>query len=206
MCTDFLWFLAFVVVASLSGVLMPGPVFAVSIAKGQKSASAGALIALGHGALEFPIMALILLGMASVLASPLAMSTIFFLGGGMLVYMGLNMLRSRRDISRGGADLPYGSFAAGFVATGSNAYFYLWWATTGALLILNASLFGAFGILVFALVHWLTDLTWYSLVSAASYKSREIIGEGKREALLAGCGILLMIFGARFLAAALGLS
>ncbi len=205
MSADFLLFLAFVVVASLSGVLMPGPVFAVSIAKGHKSASAGAFIALGHGALEFPIMALVFFGMANALASPLAMTVIFFVGGAMLVHMGLNMLRSRKEISRGGADLPYGGFAAGFIATGSNAYFYLWWATTGALLILNASFFGTFGLLVFALVHWLTDLIWYLLVSMASYKSREIISEGKREALLGGCGLLLVLFGARFLASALGL-
>ncbi len=52
-------FLASVVVISLSGVLMPGPLFAVTLKKAAKSKVAGALIAVGHGIVEFPLMFLI---------------------------------------------------------------------------------------------------------------------------------------------------
>ena len=41
--TDFYLFLASVLLISLSGVLMPGPLFAVTIRKAAKSKSAGAL-------------------------------------------------------------------------------------------------------------------------------------------------------------------
>ena len=48
---DLLSFLLSVVFVSLSGVMMPGPVFAVTVAKGYRSKVAGVLIALGHGAI-----------------------------------------------------------------------------------------------------------------------------------------------------------
>ena len=59
---DLLSFLLSVVFVSLSGVMMPGPVFAVTVAKGYRSKVAGVLIALGHGAIEFPLMFLIYFG------------------------------------------------------------------------------------------------------------------------------------------------
>ena len=54
--TNFGMFLASVLLISLSGVLMPGPLFAVTIQKAAKSKISGALIAVGHGIVEFPLM------------------------------------------------------------------------------------------------------------------------------------------------------
>jgi threonine/homoserine/homoserine lactone efflux protein len=42
-------FLLEAVLISLSGVIAPGPVTAVTVSKGTKSPHAGAIIALGHG-------------------------------------------------------------------------------------------------------------------------------------------------------------
>ncbi len=52
--TNFYLFLISVVSISLSGVMAPGPVFAVAIAKGSEDKTAGFLISLGHGIVEFP--------------------------------------------------------------------------------------------------------------------------------------------------------
>ena len=49
---EYLFFVS-VVLISLSGVLMPGPLFAVTLKKAAKSKTAGALIAVGHGIVEF---------------------------------------------------------------------------------------------------------------------------------------------------------
>ena len=57
--SDFGLFLASVVFISMSGVMLPGPLFAVTIEKASKWKTAGALIALGHGVIEFPLMFLI---------------------------------------------------------------------------------------------------------------------------------------------------
>ena len=49
-------FLLSVVVISLSGVMMPGPLFAVTVAKSYKSQLAGMQIALGHALVEIPLI------------------------------------------------------------------------------------------------------------------------------------------------------
>jgi threonine/homoserine/homoserine lactone efflux protein len=46
--TNFYLFLASVLIISLTGVLMPGPLFAVTVEKASKSKISGALIAVGH--------------------------------------------------------------------------------------------------------------------------------------------------------------
>ena len=56
---DFYLFLASVAIISMSGVLLPGPLFAVTIEKASKRRTAGVLIALGHGVVEFPLMFMI---------------------------------------------------------------------------------------------------------------------------------------------------
>ena len=49
-------FLLSLAVISLSGVMMPGPMFAVTVAKSYKSRFAGIQIALGHAIVEIPLM------------------------------------------------------------------------------------------------------------------------------------------------------
>jgi len=82
MITDLYLFLLSTVLISLSGVMMPGPVFAVTITKGYKDKIAGALIAFGHGVIEFPLMFLIYFGFAQFFASNAAQILIGVVGGG----------------------------------------------------------------------------------------------------------------------------
>jgi len=60
-------FLLEAVLISLSGVIAPGPVTAVTVGKGTKSPHAGAIIALGHGVVEIPLVILILYGFGDIL-------------------------------------------------------------------------------------------------------------------------------------------
>ncbi|MGQ9538397.1 MAG: LysE family transporter, partial [Candidatus Bathycorpusculaceae bacterium] len=158
--TDFYIFLASVALVSLSGVMMPGPVFAVTVAKGYESKKAGTLIAIGHGAIEFPLIFLMYLGLSGLFCAILVQRTISLLGGLILICMGFQMFKTRKKESEEPQHSGHTSFVAGLVATGANPYFFLWWATVGATLILNASIFGFAGLIAFAVVHWLCDLVW----------------------------------------------
>ena len=60
-------FLLETVLISLSGVMMPGPITAVSIGKGSESPHAGAKIAVGHGIVEFPLIAAFFFGLGRLL-------------------------------------------------------------------------------------------------------------------------------------------
>jgi len=64
-------FLIQAILISLSGVMGPGPLTVVVVDEGARSPRAGLLIALGHGVVEFPLMALIAVGFAPILERPL---------------------------------------------------------------------------------------------------------------------------------------
>jgi len=86
--TDFGMFLASVMFISLSGVLLPGPLFAVTIEKAAKRKTAGALIALGHGVVEFPLMFLIFFVLSEFEVPTFVQVAIGLVGGATLMLMG----------------------------------------------------------------------------------------------------------------------
>jgi hypothetical protein len=94
--TDLYLFLISVVFISLSGVMMPGPVFAVTVIKGYRSKKAGVLIALGHGIVEFPLIFLLYFGLSGFFASTVVQKVIGIVGGSMLVYMGFQTFKTRK--------------------------------------------------------------------------------------------------------------
>lgn len=187
------------VVVSLSGVLMPGPVFAVTIARGHSNKYAGAFIALGHGVIEFPLMGLIYFGFVQYFTDEAFRKAIALLGGIMLIYLGLQIIRTRKEVREEGRDFSYGSITAGVITTSANPYFFIWWATIGAALIMSASLFGPLGFIVFAVVHWLCDFLWGLAVSLTVFKSKKFWSQRLHETIFSGCGVLLIAFGAWFL-------
>lgn len=197
--TNLLLFLVSVIFISLSGVMMPGPVFAVTIAKGHKDKNAGAFIAFGHGIIEFPLMLLIYLGFAQFFTSNAVKMVIGLVGGTMLIFMGIQMFRARKSIAAEGKDLPYNSLTAGIITSGANPYFFLWWATIGATLILTASSFGLIGFLLFVIVHWFCDLFWHLFVSMATFKSKHLWSNRTHEIVFGACSAILVIFGLWFI-------
>ena len=91
-------FLLSVVVISLSGVMMPGPVFAVTVAKSYKSQFAGTQIALGHALVEIPLMLLIYFGFARFFQDELVQLALSLLGGTVLIWLGIGMFRARARV------------------------------------------------------------------------------------------------------------
>jgi len=201
---DLYLFLLSAAFISLTGVMSPGPVFAVTIAKGYRDRIAGALIAFGHGVIEFPLMGLIYLGFSWFFAFRETKTVIGFLGGLMLVYMGVDMLKSRRKNENGIVeDVKHGSLGAGIITTLANPYFFLWWATVGLALIRNAADFGTIGFLLFAMTHWLCDFFWDLFVSMTVFKSRHLWSKKVQEIVLGFCSIVLVGFGAWFIVSVL---
>jgi len=201
--TDFYFFLISVIFISLSGVMTPGPLFAVTISKAFKDKIAGVLISLGHGVVEFPLMFLIYFGFAWLFASSLAQKTLGLVGGLILIYMGLQMLKTRKETSTESSFSKYGSIVSGILATGANPYFLLWWATIGAALVINASIYGFVGFLIFAITHWSCDLLWNGFVSLTVFKSRRFWTERVRKIVFGFCFVVLTGFGIWFVVSAL---
>jgi threonine/homoserine/homoserine lactone efflux protein len=199
--TQNIWiFFGIAVVISLSGVMTPGPVFAAAVAKGYKDQSAGIKIALGHGLVEFPLMVLIILSLGYIFQNTSVKLGIGLVGGFLLVFLGIGMVRARKVIAGGDKDyIPYNSITAGALTTSANPYFFLWWATVGALLISNAQEFGAIVVVAFAVVHWTCDLAWYSFTSFAVFRTKHLWTPLVQEVVFGACGALMIIFGIYFM-------
>ena len=187
-----------VVVISFSGVMMPGPVTAVTLAKSYKSPWAGTQIALGHAVIEVPLILLIYFGFAQFFQNSVVQLVLSILGGSMIIWLGISMFRARAEVVKGGKDLPYSAFTAGILTTGLNPFFLLWWATIGSMLVMKFLDFGITGLAIFIVVHWLCDLAWLSFVSIMIYKTHSLWGSKFQEGVFIACSLLLVGFGGWF--------
>lgn len=205
--TDFPLFLASVVLISVPLVVTPGPVFAVTIAKGYRSQWAGALIALGHGAIEFPLIIMLYLGLSEFLANTTIHKVIGLVGGSIMIYVGFQTFRARKEKSeeyqnpKGSS--KHSSFAAGLIATAANPYFFISWATIGVVLVENAAFFGLIGVLIFALTHWSCDLLWDTFISVTVFKTQRFWTQKVFNLVFIVCFAILFGFGSWFIVSAL---
>jgi threonine/homoserine/homoserine lactone efflux protein len=189
-----------VIVTSLSGVMMPGPMFAVTIAKSMKSPWAGVLVAFGHAVIEVPLILLVYFGLANFFHNDILKLILSVVGGGMIVWMGYDMFRARQKLAREGKDTRYNAFTAGIAMSGLNAFFIVWWLTVGSLLIMQfVDAVGVWGIPLFILVHWLCDLVWLTFVSFTIYKTHKFWGEKVQEWVFIILSLALLYFGGQFI-------
>lgn len=182
------------VVISLSGVMMPGPVTAGAIAKGAKDKKAGIKIALGHALVEFPIIALVALGLTFI-ASWEAKAVIGVVGGVLLLYFGYQLFK---PVDEGDEHFPYSPTIVGVVTSAANPYFFVWWATVGAALITRALQYGVFFLIIFSIVHWSCDLMWDSFLTYSSHSTLDYWKKHRRK-VFAVCGGIMIIFGIWFI-------
>lgn len=191
-------FLFETVLISLSGVMSPGPLSAVTVGKGSESPHAGALIALGHGVVELPLIGLVALGMGTLFKLPYVKMAIALIGGGLLLWMGVGMLRDvkgARVSANGGHRFP---FVAGVLLSAGNPFFLIWWATVGAGLVGHALEFGPGGLLALTVTHWLCDFGWSYFLSALSFKGGAFFGRRFQQAIFLLCGVFLLFFGGKY--------
>ena len=191
-------FLLSAVGISLTGVMLPGPLTAATIAKGYGDRNAGALIAVGHAIIEIPLIAAIYLGLGHLIGSPQVVKVIYIVGGLMLFYLGFRMFRTAGNAVDEIGGLPTSSLVTGIVFTGANPGFYIWWLTIGMVLIVGAIKFGLIGIVLFTVVHWLCDLAWYEVLSAGTFKSRKWWTQKIQRIVFSACASMLIGFGIWF--------
>ena len=192
-------FLLEAVLISLSGVIAPGPITAVTVSKGTKSPHAGAIIALGHGIVEIPLMILILYGFGDILKITYIKAIIGLLGGLFLLKMGLGLLKGIKQAKVDSANGPSSPLKAGIILTLANPYFLVWMATIGSILIFRSYAFGLLGFTIFMIAHWLCDFLWLYFLSALSFKGGQFFGKRLQQVLFLICGVFLLFFSSKFI-------
>lgn len=159
-----------------TGAMMPGPLLTYDIERSlQGGWKKGLLVPLGHVLFEMVLVVLIVLGMGAFLKLPWPQIVILFVGGSMLLFFGVDMIRSAvkgtlRLSIRDGAPPKSGENIKIIVKSGlisvMNPYFLIWWASIGlgSFLIANSTL-GVWGVVLFYGGHAIADMSWYLCVS-----------------------------------------
>jgi threonine/homoserine/homoserine lactone efflux protein len=198
-------------VVALSGALMPGPLLTFTVARTVRVARrgwlTGALVTLGHAALEGAIVIGLLLGVLEFLRSPAALKTIGTVGGAFLAWSGAAMLvglvRGRRADPAAGSPgaSPFdrlGPVLGGALVSMANPYWWVWWVTVGAATMLRFDVsFARWPVLAaFYLGHEAGDLAWYLAVSTLVHLGRRGIPPVAYDVLLGVCAVAVIGFGA----------
>lgn len=201
-------------VVGLSGSLVPGPMLTVTITDSlKKGFKAGPLIVSGHVMAELTLVILIIGGLSGLIGSKTATMFIGIFGGLTLMVMGYKTARStekiseisiflERDNQSSGEDKQshgYGSVFKGFIASVSNPYFFIWWATIGCAFIFKGlELAGILGVFAFFIGHWTSDFGWYSIVSFFTNKGSGVMEVRHYKMIMAICGVFLILLGIYF--------
>ncbi|MEM4311824.1 MAG: LysE family transporter [Nitrososphaerales archaeon] len=195
-----------VVFVTLSGALAPGPLFFYTLLEGTKSGTRGGLfISIGHTLFEFPYIMVLALGLQSIFKEPLARQIISFLGGGVLIIFGLIQLYSSLTKRRWESNLREkkilkSSMLMGFLFTGLNPFFLLWWVSVGSKLILDALILASIvGVITMYLFHIWIDYAFLILSAHLAKKGVNILGLKAYPALLISFSLILIFFGLYFI-------
>lgn len=186
--------------------MMPGPLLAVDVAETpRKGMQTGPIITGGHAVAELVVVILLSLGLAALAENKAVRSGIGVVGGGMLIFMGIGMLhellKSKIETSLGESKAKKSGRLAleGIIASLSNPFWFVWWATTGSAFLLKSLEHGVIGPPVFYVGHILSDLVWYSFVSFLIWKGRKLIVGTGYKILVAVCALFLLYLGVTFI-------
>ncbi|HHY10648.1 MAG TPA: LysE family transporter [Firmicutes bacterium] len=189
-----------------SGAVMPGSLLTYTIDQALRyGPQAGLAISLGHALLEFFLVIGIFFGLGNYLSSSSVQALIGILGGIILVFLGLKMIKDSlaKNLAidfGGGAAGRGGQLVSGVLLSASNPYFLVWWAVVGLGMIMSAyNSFGLLGIALFYFGHILADITWYSFVSTLISRTKAFISLRFYRNLVLALGAFLIITGLGFL-------
>ena len=159
------------------------------------------MMILGHGILELGVILVLLSGFAPLLLRDDVFVTVSLVGGTVLLWMALSMLRgiSRLSLdSEKGGGKQRNLIISGIALSAFNPYFFLWWASIGLGYIVYSTEFGILGVALFFLGHILADLGWYTFVSYGVAKGKDFLGDNGYRRLIGGCAVLLVVFSGYF--------
>jgi threonine/homoserine/homoserine lactone efflux protein len=209
---------SFSFLTALTGAMAPGPLMTYTLMKSiggkRRGYLMGAWIIAGHAILEIGIIFFLLLGFSFLFKNMLIVRTIGVLGGGILCYFGISIIRDvfagkistsfaevencggNRDdsCSKGTLENP---LAGGILVSMSNPYWWVWWATIGLAFMIqfDVSFRNPAKLLAFFLGHEAGDLAWYLAISFLAFFGLRHLNQKAYYGILMICGIFMFFFG-----------
>lgn len=197
-----LGFYGLVVFISLSGVMAPGPLSAVALARGRHDPFAGFWINLGHCIVEVPLILILLAGFTPFLQNEGIIRALSGLGGAVLLWMGAGLLRRPGGGEAKAPPSRNSAVAAGVMMTALNPYWFLWWLTVGVSILIQAKAFGAIIVIGTTIaLHLACDLAWGTFLSWAAHRGGRLFQAGREGGwrwVERICGGVLILFSGIF--------
>ena len=214
--SNLLFIFGFSMIVALSGALVPGPLLTYTVIKTletpKRSFLIGGFVILGHAFIEGFIVIGILLGFSFILKNEIVIKIIGTLGGGFLIYMGLDIIfkikqnrfktpfnaeKNKDDPEPRSLVKISNPVLGGALISMSNPYWWIWWATIGFgfMLQYKISLLNWQGLTSFYFGHEMGDLAWYATVSSLISIGKKKINDKLYKVLLLFCSIFIIGFG-----------
>ncbi|NMB65631.1 MAG: LysE family transporter [Spirochaetes bacterium] len=182
---------------SLSGVMAPGPMSAVTINHGTRSRLAGLMVATGHAIVELPVILALFFGIKLITQFTNITTYITLAGSIVLFILATLTLKSLRNNNT--SVQSYTPMVDGIVLSAFNPYFYVWWLTIGLSLIQKAIMFGVTGLAIFSVLHLACDYIWLLLLSIISFAGASFLGTKFKTAVSVITVFMLYGFGIFFM-------
>jgi len=203
--TSLLEFAITVFTISVSGVMLPGPLFTANVAYGVKGGwKSGIKLAYGHTVVELPLVILLGIGAISLTTFPQFKEYISVLGAvSLFAFAGLQL---RAIFSKSSQDYSskHGPFFVGILLSAFNPFFLIWWFTIGLKLITDALILYSFaGIAIMFAFHIWMDYAWLGGVGLLSSRGKKILSAKNYRIFIATISGVLVYFGVSFLVQAL---
>ncbi len=181
------------ILIGLSLAVPPGPVNAVIAAESvKKSYVNGIKVGLGALTADATFLVIALIGVAVLFNNDTVKMVVSLVGGLILAYMALGILRDfRKPIKEGGKEDIKNYYLTGVAIGFTNPAAILWWITAGAALIASTDISGILGFFI-GVILWVTS---FSL--ALHYAKSKALWV--YPAVMLVCGVVLLFFSAYLL-------
>ncbi len=181
---------------------MPGPFLAAVIYNTVRHGFVGGpLMIVGHAIIEMAMLIVIIFGLGCIVHNSFVLNIISAAGAGLLIYFGINMLISLKNVTLDIA--PRSSRSSNLVFSGitmsiANPYWTVWWLTIGMGLVIATQKQGIFAVLIFFAGHITADLLWYGFVSFMISRGKQAVSITVYRFIIALCAVSLLGFGIYF--------
>ena len=128
---------------------------------------------------------------------PIFFIVVALAGGGIMIWMAWGMFRSIPSLkleNKATSKRSGNIYLSGALMSLANPYWIIWWATIGLRHIISSMKYGMTGIIVSFIGHILGDLVWYSSISFAIDKGRNLVTDNVYKILVASCTASLAAF------------
>jgi threonine/homoserine/homoserine lactone efflux protein len=188
---------------AFSGAAAPGPMLALVVGQSISGGVVATLFILaGHAVLEAGVIVLLAKGLSRRLSLPGVRAFLGIAGGGVLVWMGVELLAGLGGASLATASSAslswYSLLVAGVAVSVSNPYFTTWWATVGTGQMATLGLRRPRDYVAFWIGHEMGDVGWYLPLSAAIALGCRWLTDGLYRLLLGACGGIIVLIGLLF--------